>query len=270
VGGLVLAAVAVVVRGDVRGWLCGREWPWLVVAMLSTGIFQAVFFAAVNRTGAALATLVALGAAPIATGLLARVTHREPLTLVWGVATGMAIAGCALLVLPGGAASMDAIGVGLALVAATCYGGYTVAAKRLLERERPLEGVIAASALGGALVLAPALAVDAGGLLTFRGVSLAAWLGLASTATAYMLFFHGLRRVPASLAGTLGLAEPLVALLLGVLVLGERLTGTALAGGVLLLLGIALAGGAATGRRSRRRPTPAPVGDAATVTSPGG
>src|ERR1700739_3289161 len=60
-GGLVLGAVALASGAPVRTWLCGRDWRWLVLAAVLTGVFQAVFFAAVDRTGAGLATLVALG-----------------------------------------------------------------------------------------------------------------------------------------------------------------------------------------------------------------
>jgi DME family drug/metabolite transporter len=241
IGGLVLALVALCGRTGVRAWLCGRDWRWLALAAVSTGVFQAAFFAAVNRTGAALATLVALGAAPVATGLGAHLAHGEPLGRGWAVATAAAVAGCGLLVLPGAQTAVDAPGVVLALLAAACYAGYTVAAKRLLREQRPVEGVIAASVLGGALILAPALAAGSAGLVTGRGVALVAFLGLASTATAYVLFVRGLRSVPASTAGTLSLAEPLVAVVLGVLVIGERLTPIEIVGAVLLLGGIAIA-----------------------------
>ena len=241
VGGLALAAVALASRAPVRAWLCGRDWPWLAVAAVSTAVFQAAFFAAVDRTGAGLATLVALGAAPVATGVCAHHLQGERLTLGWIAATATAVAGCALLLLPGEQTGVDAIGVALALVAAGCYGGYTVAAKQLLKADRPVEGVIAASVLAGGLLLAPAFADDPSGLLSARGLALTAWLGLASTAFAYVLFVRGLRAIPASTAGTLGLAEPLVAVALAVVVLGERLDALEIAGGVLLLAGVVLA-----------------------------
>ena len=50
-----------------------------------------------------------------------------------------------------------------------------------------------------------------------------------------------MQSIPASTAGTLGLAEPLVAVVLAVLVLGERLAPLAIVGGLLLLAGVALA-----------------------------
>jgi DME family drug/metabolite transporter len=240
-GGLLLGAVALASDAPVRTWLCGRDWRWLVLAAVSTGVFQAAFFAAVDRTGAGLATLVALGAAPAATGVCAHYLQGDPITLGWLTATVCAVAGCSLLLLPNGRSGVDPLGVLLALIAAGCYGSYTVAAKQLLRTGRPMEGVIAASLLGGGLVLAPAFTVHSSGLLSAHGVLLVAWLGVVCTALAYVLFVRGLRGVPASTAGTLSLAEPLVAVTVSALLLGERLTAPTILGGSLLLVGITFA-----------------------------
>ena len=60
-----------------------------------------------------------------------------------------------------------------------------------------------------------------------------------TTTVAYLLYGRGLRTVPAPVAVTLGLAEPVVAALLALVVLGERLSVPAVAG--LILVGLALA-----------------------------
>jgi len=113
-GGFALAAIALASRAPVSAWLCGRDWRWLAAAAASTAVFQAVFFAAVDRTGAGLATLVALGAAPVATGLCAHYVHGEGLPIGWVAATATAIAGCVLLLLPRQKTGVDAIGIALA------------------------------------------------------------------------------------------------------------------------------------------------------------
>ena len=69
-------------------------------------------------------------------------------------------------------------------------------------------------------------------------LALIAWLGLATTAAAYWLFTAGLVRVRATTAGTLSLAEPLVAALIGVLLLHEHLSPSAWAGCTLILAGM--------------------------------
>jgi drug/metabolite transporter, DME family len=87
-----------------------------------------------------------------------------------------------------------------------------------------------------ALFLAPALALErAPGPELIRAVPLLLYLGLGPTTIAYALFTSGLRRVPTTVAGIVGLLEPLTAATLGVAVFGESL-GTAGAVGAALLI----------------------------------
>jgi drug/metabolite transporter, DME family len=189
----------------------------------------------------ALGTLVALASAPVLCGLLARQVMGERLPRGWAGATACAIAGCALLLAPGADAAADPLGVGLALVCGACYAVYTVSAKRVLSAGVDPLAFLAGSVVTGALVLAPVLAAGAGQLASARGLALVAWLGLAATALGYVLFARGLARVPAAAAGTLSLAEPLTASLLGIVALGERPSAAGAVGAVLLAAGLALA-----------------------------
>jgi drug/metabolite transporter, DME family len=87
--------------------------------------------------------------------------------------------------------------------------------------------------------VAPALATGAGALLSGAGALLVLWLGPVATAGAYTLFARGLAHVPARTAGTLSLAEPLTATVLGTLVLSEGWSPARAAGGALLAVGLA-------------------------------
>ena len=60
---------------------------------------------------------------------------------------------------------------------------------------------------------------------------------LGPGALAGLAFVWGLRRIPAAHASTLTLLEPLVSILLGAALLGERLAPRALVGAALILLG---------------------------------
>ncbi|OLT31391.1 hypothetical protein BJF79_37330 [Actinomadura sp. CNU-125] len=73
-----------------------------------------------------------------------------------------------------------------------------------------------------------------GWMLTGSGALIALYLGVVATGGAYLLFARGLRTTPATAATTLTLAEPAVAAVLGVVVLGEHLGGPAPAGLALL------------------------------------
>jgi DME family drug/metabolite transporter len=119
------------------------------------------------------------------------------------------------------------------------------------------EGLMAAVFSAGALFLAPLLLfVPLSGLASGGGLALALYLGAFPTALAYVLFAKGLQQVGPSETSTLTLAEPVTAMALGFVVLGEQPGVTALAGAGLILAGLALlAGRLAPGWRRARRPT---------------
>lgn len=240
IGGLVLTALVARSASRIRPLLKRRAWWPLLVCTLSTGLFQVAFLSSVERTGAALATIVALGTAPALTGLIARWATGERVGAAWVVSTTAAIAGCALLLAPGSGRA-DGVGLLLGVASGAFYGLYTVFAKRLVLDDPAvhLPTVSAVSLTAGAVMLLPWTLTDTAGLRDAGTLGLIAWLGLAATVAAYWLFSTGLTRVSATAVGTLSLAEPLAAALLGVLVLGEVLSPVALAGSALLLGGLA-------------------------------
>jgi drug/metabolite transporter, DME family len=245
VGGLLLLgfAVSTAARRRAVGDLLargGRSYAALVLAAAAVGGYQLCFFTAVRMAGVAIGTVVAIGSAPVFTGALSRLAGGPRLDVRWMAATAAAIAGCAVLVTGGQAAGASAGGVGLALGAGFCYAIYAVTASRLITAGHPETAVMGLLFGGAAVLLAPVLAAgSAGWLLTARGLAVTAYLGIVTTAVAYLLYGRGLRTVSAPVAVTLGLAEPVVAAILGLVVLGERLTATDVVG--LALVGLALA-----------------------------
>jgi DME family drug/metabolite transporter len=216
-------------------------WPTRELAVIAGAIavYQLAFFAAVDRTGVAVGTVVALGSAPAIAGVAGRLVDGEPLTGRWAAATALACAGVLLLVLGGGGASVDALGIMLAVVSGTGYATYTVLAKRLLRLGHAPERVMAASFSLGAVLLLPVLALgDLQWLGSPDGLAMAVFLGAIPTALAYVLFARGLRHLTPGETATLTLAEPLTATGLGVLALGERPGVVAAVGAGLVLTGL--------------------------------
>jgi DME family drug/metabolite transporter len=244
-GGLLLFGFAVSTaarRHSVRRLLAGggTSRAAIVLAAAAVGGYQMCFFTAVRMTGVAIGTVVAIGSAPVFTGALSRLGGGPRLDMRWMAATTAAVAGCAVLVTGGHAAGASAGGVGLALVAGFCYAIYAVTASRLISAGHPEAAVMGLLFGGAAVLLAPVLVAGSPGwLLTGRGLTVTAYLGIVTTALAYLLYGRGLATVSAPVAVTLGLAEPVVAAILGLVVLGERLTTTGMVG--LALVGLALA-----------------------------
>ena len=241
-GGLVLLAWALAHRMPLPlPALVRRHWRPLLTASCATGVFQASYFTSVSRTGAALATAIVFGVAPVATALSAWVIGRSPLGWGWAAGTACAMAGCVLLLLPGHASRADGSGMALAIVAAACYAVYTVSAKRLADDGAAMPAAVSITLIAGGLMLSPWLVTAGPGLFTGRALATIAWLGPVTTAVAYMLFVQGLRTVSAATAGTLSLAEPLVAVLAGIGLLHEHLAVPAVIGCGLLAAGLAVA-----------------------------
>lgn len=233
----------------------------VVVAVGATGVlaYQPTFFEGTVRNGVAVGTVVALGSAPVVTGVLDALLSRRVPGVRWGAATTLALVGVACVsgLLTTGASTGSAVLWSVA--AGASYALYTLAAKELLGR-----GWSAVRTMGvlfgvAGAVGVPALVALAGAWLwTPTGIALVLWLGVVTTTVAYLLFGWGLARLPAPDVATLTLAEPLCATLLGVGLLDERLGVVAGVGLLVLAAGLALLATAA------REPVPgAPVTEGA-------
>jgi len=263
-GGALLVAYAVASRAWTRrtGRLSPRD---LAVAAACVAAYQLCFFAGVARAGVAVGTLIAIGSAPVFTGLVGWLAGQGRPSRVWAVATMLAVAGCAALVLGGhgpdagtggrALSGPDPLGVVLALGAGLSYAGYTVGSKRLVSTVGPT-GAMAAVFGSAGLLLLPVLVIriatvgaDAAPAGT---VSVVVYLAVVPTALAYLLFGRGLEGLHPPVVATLSLAEPLVASILGVAVLGEPVTPLRLAGAAFIFAGLA------TSMLAARPPRPPP------------
>jgi drug/metabolite transporter, DME family len=217
-----------------------RKTVWVMA--ITTGVYQPLFFTAVGQTGVALGTLVAIGTAPIFTGIFGWLALRHRPTPAWLVATGVAIVGLALRSW-GQVDAVDAVGLVLAMIAGACWGGYMVAAKVELDRGTTALELPAASYVIGTLLILPLLlAQPVGWVATPNGLALVLYLGVVTVAIANVLQIRGLHGLPPGPVSTLMLVDPLTATLLGVFVLGEALTPVAAVGLVLVLAGLVLQG----------------------------
>lgn len=279
-GGLLLLAVAALTRGravgehgpdgvhigrrgqGLRRLLAAEDtarrraarWALLGTGVACVAIYQTAFFAAVGRTGVATGTVVTIGSAPAFAGLLARVTGSARPSRRWFLATMGAVAGCTALIVGGQGAGVEPVGVTLALLAGLGYAVYASVAAHLIRAGHQDRAVVAVLFGGAGLILMPALLTGPVlWLATPAGALVTVYLGAITTTLGYLLYARGLRTTPVATATTLGLAEPAVAALLGLVVLHEHLGTVALAGlGLLaasLLLLMAPSGG---DRRARR------------------
>jgi DME family drug/metabolite transporter len=199
----------------------------LLLTGIGLAIYQVAYIAAVALVGVALSTVIALGAGPLFIALGAR--ERITATLV------AALAGLALLVFGGGetAGTSSLLGIGLSVLSAAGYAGTTLLNRGLPD---PIGSAMLGFAIGACCLLP--FAIYSGVLPTLGSLPLLAYLGLVPSALAYGLFYVGLTAVRASTASVLALTEPLVATVIGVVLLHERLSLLGGLGGVILLTAV--------------------------------
>jgi DME family drug/metabolite transporter len=182
--------------------------------------------------------------------LLEWLVERRRLSRRWAASTALAVAGIVLLAIgrePDAGAGRGAIvtGVVLALLAGLAYALYTYASSRAIggagsrEAARPSRGVMGAMFGAGAVLLIPVLLATGAPLLQSGfTIGIAAYLAIGPMFVAYLLFGVGLRGIRSSAVTTITLLEPVVATVLAVLVVGERLAPVGWAGLALVLGGL--------------------------------
>ncbi len=211
----------------------------LVLIGAGLAAYQLAYFAAVEQAGVSIATLVALGLAPLLIAVGGTLLGSGRPDRATAVALAVALVGLALLV--GVSAGADT-GTTVLLGALTATGSALGYAVVTLAGGGVPAGVpvTLAGFAGGALLLSPVVLAE-GLTVPSDGVALAVllYLGLVPSALAYGLFFTGVRTVPGAVASIVTLLEPLTATVLATVFLGERLAPAAVAGGALLLAAVA-------------------------------
>jgi drug/metabolite transporter (DMT)-like permease len=211
-----------------------------VLAMGAVGyaVQSTLFFAALSRIPASLTGLLLyLYPTLVTIGAVALGRHRATRLTIAGLS--LSLAGTPLIVgRPAG--HIDGLGVVLALCAAVWFSAYILVGEWLLADVDPLvisvyvcTGAAASFAIVGGLVL---------GRLDFAGIKAQGWpplIGMAvvGTAIAIFTFFAGMARIGSTWASISASWEPVCTVVLGVLVLHDRLGAGTVVGGAAVVLG---------------------------------
>lgn len=209
----VAAAVLLpVARPAFRRFTWAQWWPTLLLGVVFA-VMNISLYSAIDRIGLGLAvTLEFLG--PLAVGLAGA---RGRLELCCAVLAG---AGVYVLILPG--PSTDYVGVGLGMLAATCWAAYILLNRILGARLPGLQAPAAATSVSALIYLPVAAVMIADGRFVGVGLLFAAAAGLLSSVVPYVADLLALRRVSASFFGVFMSINPVLAAVSGVLLLGQR------------------------------------------------
>ena len=241
---LLLAPLAL--RAGLAG-LPAREWRWItLIGLLQVTIPYALMFVGQTMVPSALAAIL-FCTFPIWLALLGwwlvpgeRLTPRKALLALVGVG--------GVVVLHLGARVADAgpgrLGLGALLItagAASCALANALVRRRGLAHPPALMTFV--QTLGGSVVLAvAALALEGGaaGAWTARSLGAIGYLALGGTVLTYVGLYWLLPRISLVAVGAIPLVDTTVAMTLGTVVAGERLTPAMLGGAALVLLAAAL------------------------------
>src|SRR3954451_12479147 len=203
--------------------------------------------------------LVAVAEQDVPSGLAALVVASVPLwVVVFRLATGESVgratalsvlagfAGVALLLAPGERPGDAPVGGVLIVVAAAfCWASGTFASGRLPLPRDPLRSTAVQMLCGGALMVAVSLVAGEGAEIHWSQISLDsalafAYLVLAGSLAAFTAYVWLLRNAPVSQVATYAYVNPVVAIGLGAVILGEEVTPLVLAGAAVIVGSVAL------------------------------
>lgn len=249
--GLILLIVA---RRLPRG-----RWWWrsLVLGALNFGAFFAlVYIAAVELPTSTAASIMALAPLTLAGLAWPLLGERPTLRFAFGATAG--VLGVLLIVGTAAGARIDE-GAGLGVAASGAALVMSSAGAVLTTRWRDDTPLVASTSwqlTAGGLLLLPFAAFAEGPppALDTTGIVALAFLSVIATAGAFVVWFGGLRHLPAGSVGVIGLLNPVTGVLLGTLLGGETLTGAQFAGIALVLAAVAVGGGRRRARSTAQRP----------------
>jgi drug/metabolite transporter (DMT)-like permease len=246
-------------------WLEHRRYGGLPARTVRLALVAGVFFAgdlltwhhAIAYVGAGLATVLG-NLQVLVVGVVAWLAFGERPSRNTFIALPVVLFGVALISGAIGGRAFGAnpgLGVALGLSTAFFYGAYLLIIRRGGSDLRRPAGPVAIATISTAVVAA-AVGVIGGDLDPTPGLASLAWLailGLTSQSLGYLLISLSLPRLPAVLTSIILLAQPVMTVVLGIVLLSEAPTFNQLVGVAFVIGGIAVAtvGGMAAGRIRR-------------------
>lgn len=221
----------------------------LPIALLgAVGVFLTFFLMheGIETTSASTAAVV-FSMNPVFTVLIASLALRERLGLLGWLGVGIGLLGAFAAItgfkLSGLFSRDDFLGSLLVLISAVTWSVYTVYGKKYSERYGSLVLSFLTMVVGS--VLLSVLLTVQGGWGEMAGYDLRAWvwllyLGIITVGVGYILYFGGMRRVPASRGASLFYLKPILAVFIAYLALGEPISYSLLFASLMVAAGILL------------------------------
>ncbi|UWP81090.1 EamA family transporter [Dactylosporangium fulvum] len=225
-----------------------RAVPMLVVYGLA-GFFLVpmLYFVAISRMPVGIGLLFEY-TAPVLVALWARFVQGHAVRPRLWAGLAASLVGLACVAEVWGKLRLDGLGLAAALGAAVLLAAYYLLSARGVADRDTLSLTAYAfgvSAIAGAVVR-PWWRFDPGQLTTTSEIGVQTWLlmvyiVIGGSIAPYLLLAGAMRHLPPTSVGIIGMSEPVVATAVAWLVLHEHLNAAQIAGGALILVGVALA-----------------------------
>jgi drug/metabolite transporter (DMT)-like permease len=221
-------------------------WTFAYLGFFGVVVNQMCFTMGLRYTSVSHAAVI-VGMGPIYTLILAVLFRLERAT--WHKVVGMTIAlvGVAVLASENGmsARSPSLLGDAITMTGSIGFATYAVLGKRVAGRYDALT-MVAFNHFAGAIIILPVALRQArqlGPFYRWRAIPWPAWaavlfMAVCSSALAYLLYFWLLRYLEASQLSAFTYLLPVLAVILGILLLGERGSLLQIVGGTLALAGV--------------------------------
>ena len=241
VGCVFLTGAGLAMRQPLNWKAIRKNWLMLVLSGAAIGFNWIFLFEAYRFTTVSCATL-SYYFAPVFVILVSPLVLGERLTklklgCVAGAVLGMVLVSGVLFM---GNGENDLLGIFFGLAAAVLYASVMI----FNQFMKGLSGLeMTTVQLGAAaVVLFPYTAITAFEPLAEAGITvtptawvLLAFVGIVHTGVGYLLYFSGMKELPAQTVAVLSYIDPVTAMILSGLVLGETMTPAQMAGAVLIL-----------------------------------
>lgn len=223
-----------------KGWLnlknAGRELPLLLASGIAMGINWILLFQAYRYTTISAATL-SYYFAPVIVTVASPLLFHERLTAKQVICFVMSTLGLVLIIGTGGGEETAGItGILFGLGAAVFYAA-VILLNKFIKNVAGIQRTIL-QMLAAVVTLLPYVALSSGfnlNLLDGTGWACLLTVGLFHTGITYCLYFSALKDLTGQEAAILSYIDPLVAVVISVLLLGEPMTLMQLIGGALIL-----------------------------------
>ncbi|MDN0113262.1 DMT family transporter [Yersinia intermedia] len=229
-GGLLQAMIA---AGSITRYIDKllQQWRLLLIGVSAVAIYPLAFYASMHLAGVTVGTVISIGSAPLLSAFIEYGLEGQKLTVRWMLGAILGVAGMILLSMAESTghdtlaqSSNVMFGVILGLLAGFTYALYSWAARRMMQQGLPSKTAMGAIFGLGGMLLMPVLFVTGAPLLaSWSNAAVGIYMALVPMFIGYICYGYGLARITASMATTITLIEPVVAAILAVIIVGERL-----------------------------------------------